>query len=57
MEEIKAYKCRSFHRRYNEAFAICFGVYDKRDSDKVCQGKAKRGSDRPGEPPPPGTIA
>ena len=35
MEEIKAPECRPFHWCYDEALAICFGVYAERNSDEV----------------------
>ena len=45
MEKIKAPECCSFHRRYNKAFAIHFGVHAQRDFDEVRQEGSERGSD------------
>jgi len=56
MEKAEAPKCRSFHRRYEKAFAIRFGIYAKRNSDEVRQEKSGCGPDRPGEPFPGMTV-
>ena len=50
MEKIEALKYCSFHRCYNEAFTICFGVYAERNSDKIRSEQAGRRSDWPGKP-------
>jgi len=45
MEKVKTPECRFFHRRYNKAFAIHFGIHAERDSDEVRREESECGSD------------